>query len=99
MAGMPPASLLARFSVTMATSSSHAGLRRLHQRGLATSAARQGPPKLNFWDDPLHPSKWKDEHFVVVSVAGWSLLFYGGYWYYIKGKNEDKQEKVKDRSQ
>lgn len=29
-------------------------------------ADHHGPPKVNFWEDPLSPSKWKEEH---VSVA------------------------------
>ncbi|RWV95407.1 hypothetical protein GW17_00041973 [Ensete ventricosum] len=31
------------------------------------------------WEDPLSPSKWKEEHFVLTSLTGWALLFYGGY--------------------
>lgn len=27
-----------------------------------TSTDHHGPPKVNFWDDPLSPSKWKEEH-------------------------------------
>ncbi|CAL9096126.1 unnamed protein product [Musa textilis] len=25
-------------------------------------AHHQGPPKVNMWEDPLSPSKWKEEH-------------------------------------
>ncbi|KAI5073457.1 hypothetical protein GOP47_0011470 [Adiantum capillus-veneris] len=38
-----------------------------------------GPPKVNFWEDPMSPSKWKEEHFVLVSLAGWGLLGYSVY--------------------
>ncbi|KAI3989952.1 hypothetical protein MKX01_003655, partial [Papaver californicum] len=38
-----------------------------------------GPPKVNCWQDPLSPSKWKEEHFVIVSLAGWGLAIYGGF--------------------
>ncbi|KAG6545355.1 hypothetical protein Mapa_013204 [Marchantia paleacea] len=38
-----------------------------------------GPARVNIWEDPTSPSKWKEEHFVFVSLAGWGLLFYGGY--------------------
>ncbi|KAK4576566.1 hypothetical protein RGQ29_027206 [Quercus rubra] len=51
-----------------------------------------GPPKVNFWQDPLSPSKWKEEHFVIASLTGWGLLFYGGYKFFTKGKNSKKEE-------
>ncbi|KAL2631201.1 hypothetical protein R1flu_015887 [Riccia fluitans] len=38
-----------------------------------------GPARVNIWEDPMSPSKWKEEHFVFVSLAGWGLLIYGGY--------------------
>ncbi|KAH7446747.1 hypothetical protein KP509_01G072200 [Ceratopteris richardii] len=38
-----------------------------------------GPPKVKFWEDPMNPSKWKEEHYVLVSLAGWSLFGYGVY--------------------
>ncbi|MCL7036340.1 hypothetical protein MKW94_018990 [Papaver nudicaule] len=38
-----------------------------------------GPPKVNCWQDPLSPSKWKEEHFVIVSLVGWGLAIYGGF--------------------
>ncbi|MBA0781977.1 hypothetical protein Gotri_002856 [Gossypium trilobum] len=25
-------------------------------------ADHHGPPKVNFWQDPMSPSKWKEEH-------------------------------------
>ncbi|CAL5393325.1 unnamed protein product [Camellia sinensis] len=50
------------------------------------------PPKVNFWEDPLSPSKWKEEHFVIVSLTGWGLLFFGGYKFLTKGKKEKKEE-------
>lgn len=31
--------------------------------------------------------------FVIVSLTGWGLLFYGGYKFFTKGK-KDKQEEV-----
>ncbi|PON44597.1 hypothetical protein PanWU01x14_265820 [Parasponia andersonii] len=33
----------------------------VHRRGLAASGDHHGPPKVNFWQDPLHPSRWKQE--------------------------------------
>ncbi|MBA0814959.1 hypothetical protein Gohar_020748, partial [Gossypium harknessii] len=40
------------------------------RRGLAGAAGsykfsfadHHGPPKVNFWQDPMSPSKWKEEH-------------------------------------
>ncbi|KAG1365416.1 hypothetical protein COCNU_12G004160 [Cocos nucifera] len=37
-----------------------------------------GPPKVNIWEDPLSPSKWKEEHFVLASLAGWFVLEHHG---------------------
>ncbi|KAL6314691.1 hypothetical protein AAG906_027038 [Vitis piasezkii] len=34
----------------------------IHRRGLASGGDHHGPPKVNFWQDPLSPSKWKEEH-------------------------------------
>ncbi|KAB2615826.1 hypothetical protein D8674_022414 [Pyrus ussuriensis x Pyrus communis] len=33
----------------------------VHRRGFATGGDRHGPGKVNFWEDPTHPSKWKEE--------------------------------------
>ncbi|KAJ0988667.1 hypothetical protein J5N97_007023 [Dioscorea zingiberensis] len=35
------------------------------QRGFAAGGDHHGPPRVNFWEDPLSPSKWKEEHFVL----------------------------------
>ncbi|GMI83841.1 hypothetical protein like AT2G20820 [Hibiscus trionum] len=61
-----------------------------HRRGLAGAADHHGPPKVNCWQDPLSPSKWKEEHFVIVSLSGWGLLFFSGYKFFTKGKKEEK---------
>ncbi|PIM98095.1 hypothetical protein CDL12_29427 [Handroanthus impetiginosus] len=34
----------------------------VQRRGLAGGGDPHGPPKVNFWQDPLSPSKWKEEH-------------------------------------
>ncbi|XP_039002701.1 uncharacterized protein LOC120129197 [Hibiscus syriacus] len=44
-------------------------------RGLAGATDHHGPPKVNFWQDPMNPAQWKEEHFVIVSLTGWGLLF------------------------
>ncbi|KAF7848851.1 hypothetical protein BT93_L1507 [Corymbia citriodora subsp. variegata] len=64
------------------------------RRGLAGAADHHGPPRVNFWQDPLSPSKWKEEHFVIVSLSGWGLLIYGGYKFFTGGKKDKKEEKL-----
>ncbi|KAK4793690.1 hypothetical protein SAY86_024125 [Trapa natans] len=34
----------------------------IQRRGLAGAADHHGPPRVNFWEDPMSPSKWKEEH-------------------------------------
>ncbi|KAK4255455.1 hypothetical protein QN277_008457 [Acacia crassicarpa] len=63
----------------------------IQRRGLAGAADHDGPPKVNCWQDPLSPSKWKEEHFVIVSLSGWGLLFYGGYKFFTKGKGKKEE--------
>ncbi|XP_010278368.1 PREDICTED: uncharacterized protein LOC104612598 [Nelumbo nucifera] len=65
----------------------------IQRRGLAGGGDHHGPPKVNFWQDPMNPSKWKEEHFVIVSLSGWGLLFYGGYKFFNGGKKDKKEEK------
>lgn len=60
-------------------------------------ADRHRPGKVNFWEDPMHPSKWKEEHFVLVSLAGWGAVIYGGYKLFTKGKEDKKEERVEER--
>ncbi|KAK9284830.1 hypothetical protein L1049_024008 [Liquidambar formosana] len=64
----------------------------IQRRGLAGAADHHGPPRINFWQDPMSPSKWKEEHFVIVSLSGWGLLIFGSYKFFTrgKGKNEEK---------
>ncbi|KAK8698636.1 hypothetical protein V6N13_114747 [Hibiscus sabdariffa] len=64
------------------------------RRGLAGAADHHGPPKVNCWQDPMSPSKWKEEHFVIVSLSGWGLLFYSGYKFFTKGKKEENTVKT-----
>ncbi|GLT29775.1 hypothetical protein SLA2020_046200 [Shorea laevis] len=61
--------------------------------GLAGAADHHGPPKVNCWQDPMNPAQWKEEHFVIVSLSGWGLLFYGGYKFFTGGKGK-KEEKL-----
>ncbi|KAL0549887.1 hypothetical protein IC582_014380 [Cucumis melo] len=62
-----------------------------HRRGLAGGADHHGPPKVNFWEDPFNPSRWKGEHFVIVSLTGWGLVLYGAYDFFTKGKKEERK--------
>lgn len=39
---------------------------------LSHIADHHGPPKVNFWQDPLSPSKWKEEH--VSPSRFWNFL-------------------------
>ncbi|KAF7823040.1 uncharacterized protein G2W53_021184 [Senna tora] len=64
----------------------------IHRRGLAGAADHHGPPKVNCWKDPMSPSKWKEEHFVIVSLSGWGLLFYGGYKFFTGGKGKKEED-------
>ncbi|XP_065862175.1 uncharacterized protein [Euphorbia lathyris] len=64
----------------------------IHRRGLAGGGDHHGPPKVNFWQDPMSPSKWKEEHFVIISLTGWGVAIYGGYKFFTGGKKEKKEE-------
>uniref|UniRef100_A0A9I9D6G0 Uncharacterized protein n=1 Tax=Cucumis melo TaxID=3656 RepID=A0A9I9D6G0_CUCME len=70
----------------------------IHKRGLAGAADHHGPPKVNCWQDPMSPSKWKEEHFVLVSLSGWGVLIFGGYKFFTRGKG-NKDEKIVEASQ
>ncbi|XP_028099382.1 uncharacterized protein LOC114298923, partial [Camellia sinensis] len=70
---------------------------RKQRRGLAGATDHHGPPRVNFWQNPMSPSKWKEEHFVIVSLSGWGLLFFGGYKLFSGGK-KDEEEKLVEAS-
>ncbi|XP_060209542.1 uncharacterized protein LOC132636611 [Lycium barbarum] len=70
----------------------------IQRRGLAGSAEHHGPPKVNCWKEPMNPGQWKEEHFVIVSLSGWGLLFYGGYKLFTGGK-KNKEENLVPASQ
>ncbi|XP_024989122.1 uncharacterized protein LOC112523666 isoform X2 [Cynara cardunculus var. scolymus] len=67
----------------------------IQRRGLSGAADHHGPPKVAFWKDPMSPSRWKEEHFVILSLSGWGLLIFSGYKFFTKGKNKDKQKLAK----
>ncbi|XP_073100738.1 uncharacterized protein [Elaeis guineensis] len=48
-------------------------------RGLTSGGDHHGPPKVNIWEDPLSPSKWKEEHFSwLVRARLWRIQAF--YW-------------------
>ncbi|KAK7263619.1 hypothetical protein RJT34_31212 [Clitoria ternatea] len=75
-------------------SASKSPIQLIHRRGLSAAADHHGPPKVACWKDPMNPAKWKEEHFVIVSLAGWGLLVFGGYKLLTGGKGK-KEEAVK----
>ncbi|KAG8364655.1 hypothetical protein BUALT_Bualt18G0020900 [Buddleja alternifolia] len=77
--------------LTSSTSSAARPSSLIPRRGLAGSADHHGPPKVNCWQEPTNPGNWKEEHFVIVSLSGWGLLFFGGYKLFAGGK-KDKEE-------
>ncbi|KAL5976222.1 hypothetical protein ACLOJK_041873 [Asimina triloba] len=84
----------AAFHSRLSSPASPAQAARLFQRrGLAGGADPHGPPKINLWQDPMSPSKWKEEHFVIASLTGWGLLIFGGYKAFSGGKKEKTEEK------
>ncbi|PHT43760.1 hypothetical protein CQW23_17785 [Capsicum baccatum] len=82
---------LSRFPASKSASLTKQGGLLIQRRGLAGGGDHHGPPKVNFWQDPMSPSKWKEEHFVIVSLTGWGLAFYGGYKLATRGKKEKKE--------
>ncbi|GMY32420.1 Aerobic glycerol-3-phosphate dehydrogenase [Fagus crenata] len=63
----------------------------IQRRGLAGAADHHGPPRVNVWQDPMSPSKWKEEHFVIVSLTGWGLLIFSGYKFFTGGKGKKEE--------
>ncbi|XP_047317227.1 uncharacterized protein LOC124920715 [Impatiens glandulifera] len=60
------------------------------RRGMAGAGDHHGPPKIDCWKDPMSPSQWKEEHFVIVSLTGWGVLIFGSYKFFTGGKKEEK---------
>ncbi|XP_009420531.2 uncharacterized protein LOC104000253 [Musa acuminata AAA Group] len=90
--------MAARVALAVASSFSRpsaAAAKLVPRRGLAGGGDHHGPPKINMWEDPLSPSKWKEEHFVLTSLTGWALLIYGGYKLF--GGKKDTKEVVGEK--
>ncbi|XP_031105770.1 uncharacterized protein LOC116010483 [Ipomoea triloba] len=84
----------AAFNRLASPSSASQAASLVQRRGLAGAADHHGPPKVNFWQDPTSPSKWKEEHFVLISLSGWGLVFYGGYKFFTGGKKNKEETLV-----
>ncbi|GAB4849568.1 hypothetical protein Ancab_004362 [Ancistrocladus abbreviatus] len=49
------------------------------RRGLAGGGGdHHGPPKVNFWQDPLNPSRWKEEHVSLIdnTMFSWNGILF-----------------------
>ncbi|CAI9772540.1 unnamed protein product [Fraxinus pennsylvanica] len=92
------AAMTARRAATFARLSSPGSAARsaslIPRRGLAGAADHHGPARVDCWKDPMSPSKWKEEHFVIVSLSGWGLLIFGGYKFFTGGKKNDEEKLV-----
>ncbi|KAJ4798604.1 Aerobic glycerol-3-phosphate dehydrogenase [Rhynchospora pubera] len=66
------------------------------RRGMASAEGHHGPAKVNIWEDPLSPSKWKEEHFVLASLSAWGLVIYGGSKAFGGGKKEKPESKQEE---
>ncbi|KAJ8748292.1 hypothetical protein K2173_001711 [Erythroxylum novogranatense] len=88
------AAAVARRAASISRISFPQPLSLVHRRGLAGAADHHGPPKINCWQDPMSPSKWKEEHFVLVSLSGWGLLIFGGYKFFTGGKGKQQEKLV-----
>ncbi|KAH9562138.1 hypothetical protein CY35_05G057000 [Sphagnum magellanicum] len=93
-----PSLALVFFAMAMATTArSAARLLRMKassvqrsSRTFASDAHEHGPKRVPLWEDPMNPGRWKEEHFVFVSLAGWGVLIYGGYKLFAGGSKEKK---------
>ncbi|KAL8196643.1 hypothetical protein R6Q57_012870 [Mikania cordata] len=82
--------MAARQAASLLRLSSSRSASLIQRRGLAGAADHHGSPKVDFWKDPYSPSKWKEEHFVIISLSGWGLLIFGGYKAFSGGKKKDE---------
>ncbi|MFX6575117.1 hypothetical protein ABTG52_19335, partial [Acinetobacter baumannii] len=88
---LPMATALARRAavLTRLSTSTSSPASLVPRRGFAD---HHGPQKFNVWDAPKDPGNWKEEQFVIVSLTGWGLAFYGAYKFFTGGKkSEDKK--------
>nr|BAJ86691.1 predicted protein [Hordeum vulgare subsp. vulgare] len=65
-------------AASSSSSSSSPLARLISSRRLAGAADHHGSTKVNMWQEPLNPGNWKEEHFVLASLAMWGGIIYGG---------------------
>ncbi|TVU21389.1 hypothetical protein EJB05_31019, partial [Eragrostis curvula] len=69
--------MASRLFAAAASSSSSSLARLISRRGLASPAGRRWTAeKVNLWEDPTSPMRWKDGHFVLASVSIWAGIMY-----------------------
>ncbi|XVF78098.1 hypothetical protein PTKIN_Ptkin14bG0101500 [Pterospermum kingtungense] len=89
---------LARLSSPKSAYSSPQAATLIPRRGLASGGGgteQHGAPKVNFWEAPMHPTKWKNEQFAIFALTGVGLLFYGANKYSNAGNTgEQREERV-----
>ncbi|CAO2161492.1 unnamed protein product, partial [Urochloa humidicola] len=71
-----------------ASSPSPSLARLISRRGIG----RYNPVKVNMWEDPKSPMRWKTSHFVVTSITVWGVCIYGGFKLF--GDDEKSKTKV-----
>ncbi|CAO2205211.1 unnamed protein product [Urochloa humidicola] len=78
------------------SSSSSSSLARLiSRRGLADYPRRYDPVKVNLWEDPMSPMRWKQSHFILTSLTVWGVFSYG----VLKLFDDDEKNKTEVLSQ
>ncbi|CAO2161484.1 unnamed protein product, partial [Urochloa humidicola] len=70
--------------------------RLISRRGLARASGGYDYDylKVNLWEDPKRPMRWKRSHFIVATIGVWGVFAYGGCklfdWVYYELDREDK---------
>ncbi|CEF98112.1 unnamed product [Ostreococcus tauri] len=62
----------ARVATTSSTRGTHLAQRRTY------AADPNAEPKVPYpWNDPMNPSRWKEEHVVFAVLGGWGVVIFG----------------------
>ncbi|KAK7244375.1 hypothetical protein RIF29_39196 [Crotalaria pallida] len=86
----------ARQASIMARLSSPKPASLVPRRRMSGGGGGDHTPRVNIWEDPMTPSKWKEEHFVIASLSGWGLLIYAGVKF--SGKKEEKVGEIPNKA-
>ncbi|TVU13120.1 hypothetical protein EJB05_40832 [Eragrostis curvula] len=79
-------------AAAVSSSSASSSSRIISRRGLAGVADHRGlDQKVNLWEAPMSPMKWKNGQFVIATTSIWAGLVYGGFELF-DGKKEDESE-------